>query len=88
MAEQKAKDESYFNISKYAHINWIALSLNMMRYGLMDECAIGTDWRCATRLTITWEDNETTTPQQITTTTTKITTTTIFYLTLKELSTI
>ena len=43
MTELKGKDESYFDISKYAQINQVALSRNMMRYGHMDECGIGTD---------------------------------------------
>ena len=39
------RQESYFDISKYAQINQVALSRNMMRYGHMDECGIGTDCR-------------------------------------------
>ena len=37
--------ESDFDIPKYAQINRVALSRDMTRYGNMDECGIGTDWK-------------------------------------------
>ena len=40
---KRERRKSYFDISKYAQITKVALSRNMMRYGHMDECGIGTD---------------------------------------------
>lgn len=51
MTELKGKDESYFDVSKYAQINQVALSRNMMRYGHMDEWGVGTDCKDMKRQT-------------------------------------